>query len=222
MNQRFTPQLIDFLKWGRSQLPDKWLQLVTNASLLWNMDLDDLAAANLTDIVISFNGYSPVSYERFMRGLSFEKVFQGMSLLTERLQKTGTTIKIRGIRFPPDSETSRQKTIAFLQSLGFSPRADEFYPLHNRGGLLYSRLAPTGRTCDEFANTLAIGWDGSVPLCIGDMFHASIVGNINDYTALELHRNCLVERKMIKTQQKLCMKCDIADVFRPVFGSPVG
>lgn len=215
-------QLTDFLRWARAELPDTWLQLVTNASLLWRMDLDALGDARLTDIVISFNGFSPESYEHLMSGLSFKEVLRGMSLLAKRLQGTETVIKIRGIRFPPDPEASRQKTVAFLRSLGFEPRANEFYPLHNRGGGVYSYDAPANRVCEEFANTLAIGWDGSVPLCIGDMLHLNLVGNIREDTALELHKRCLAARRVPETQQKLCAHCDIAEVFRPVFGAPVG
>jgi len=216
------PHIIDFLKWARAQLPDKWLQLETNASLLWRMDLDALAEARLTDIVISFNGHSPESYESRVRGLSFNRVLRGMALLTERLQGVETEIRIRGIRFPPDPEASRQETVAFLRSLGFEPRADEFYPLHNRGGLLYPYRAPANRICEEFVNTLAIGWDGSTPLCVGDMFHLHMVGNIHDNTAVELRRRCSAARKAPEVQQKLCARCDMAEVFRPVFGSPVG
>lgn len=216
------PEVIHFLKWARSQLPDTWIQLVTNGSLLWHLDLDTLTEAGLTDIVISFTGYSPDSYESLMRGLSFRKTLRGLNRLVESLKDLETEIRIRGIRLPPDPESSRQRTVKFLRSLGFEPRTDEFYPLHNRGGLVYSYHASQERVCEEFANTLAIGWDGTVPLCIGDMFHKHVVGNIHDNTAVELIDLCLTARSMFSVQKTLCNRCDIAEVFRPIFGAAVG
>ena len=216
------PNFIEYLKWSRWQLPDQWIQLVTNASKLKLIDLDELANVGLTDIVISFNGYSPKHYERLMRGLSFEEVLQGIYLLKERLSSTRTEIRIRGIRFPPNQEGSRQKTVTFLRSLGLEPREDEFYPLHNRGGLLYSYHSRSKRVCREFVNTIAIGWDGTVPLCIGDMFHLKVIGNIHSDDIIEINSRCLEARLDEETQQRLCLRCDIADVFHPVFGSPVG
>jgi len=155
------PHIIDFLKWARAQLPDKWIQLETNASRLWCMDLDALAETRLTDIVISFNGYSPESYEHFMRGLSFEETLRGMTLLTERLRGTETEIRIRSIRFPPDPEASRhRRPLRFFAPLGSNHAQMSFIRCTiEEGFYIHITPPPSG-----FARNLSIHWqlDGTV------------------------------------------------------------
>ena len=97
------PNFVDFLQWARLQLPGTWLQLVTNGSQLWRMDFDALAGIQLTDIIVSFTGYSPESYESLMQGLSFEKLHQGLALHFERLQNAAPRSKFEasGCRLIP-------------------------------------------------------------------------------------------------------------------------
>ncbi|HET8946029.1 MAG TPA: radical SAM/SPASM domain-containing protein [Candidatus Polarisedimenticolia bacterium] len=66
-------RMVEWVSLARQALPDVTLGLFTNGSPLTPDLARDLATAGLDELCISFHGFDAASYERVMRGLSFER-----------------------------------------------------------------------------------------------------------------------------------------------------
>lgn len=191
-------------------------ELITNGSLLDRDIVQCLLQHNIDSLSISFPSLIKENYERIMKGLVFEKVFENVLFAIRELKRVCSTyIQITSVVTGINHE-EKEHIKQFWTGEGVN--YIELHTAHNRGGHLKdmdifnlsSQPEETAETGNE--NSLCawplrqffIGWDGSVYLCCCDMEGEYKVGNIfiDDFGDMER-----TQESMSIMQPDLCKRC---------------
>jgi sulfatase maturation enzyme AslB (radical SAM superfamily) len=187
--------------------------LSTNGSLLDEKRVNELLAADLNHLILSFNGADAATYERIMTNLCFEQTLAAI----ERLHRLGGT-QINLMANVTVSSLTRDQLPA-MKSLLADMGIDQviYSHCHHRGGSLGDEelcmpLPPAPDTrCDIFAGTTFVAWDGQVLACCHDLKNESVIGDLLYMPVEELvARRRRIEKKGVDFP--MCAECD--DLYR--------
>jgi hypothetical protein len=205
------PHLYRFIKYFSGKIDT---YLTTNASLLTPPNIERLLDANLTSIIVSFNGGEVGLYERMMGGLSFKQAEFNLADLV-RLTKSKMQV-VANVSITVQTENYLKNIKTYLNNMGI--RNILFSKCHSRGGHLKNPLIcntpmPPLNTdrCDIYANTLFVAWTGEVLACCQDLDGVAPLGNL----ITESIENILDRKQLILqhgVSYQMCRNCN--DLYR--------
>lgn len=191
-------------------------ELITNGSLLSKDIVRCLVQHNIDTLSISFPSLKKENFERIMKGLVFEKVFENVLFAVRELKKACSThIRITSVMTGINHE-EKEHIKHFWTGEGVD--YIELHTAHNRGGHLKDmdilnlpfqpeETAETDNTkllCAWPLRQFYIGWDGSVYLCCCDVEGEYKIGNIflDDFGTMER-----TQESICIMQPDLCKQC---------------
>ncbi len=225
MNEPLLDQrLPSLITYARKTLPNAIIGFSTNGQLLEGKMAKGLLHSGVNEIWVNFNGSKKETYEKIMRGLSFERVIKNLLLFKEQVVRNKLDIKI----FISTVEISLvigeiQESIAFWKKHGIPVVTT---PLNNRGGNLKSSRIKTlmktrgHRICDRPFYKIYILYNGDVILCSSDWEREIIIGNVAESGIYEVWngekqkrvREALLNKDLKKLP--LCQKCDYIHLYQ--------
>ena len=198
----------------------KHTYFVTNGSLLTPEMSRQIIEAGLDEFKVSFYGTDQDTYNRTMRGLSFEKTLQNLKdffKIRDELGKDNPKIIIQYL--PSESNESKiEEFYELMRPLIRESTGDSLclFSLHNYGdGKSYIKLGEIINTCNYPWRTIMILYDGEVVLCCMDYNGVQIVGDVNKSTIEEIwngekYRKAREDFKKLRYKNyPVCMKCDL-------------
>ncbi len=215
--------LIEYFSYLNSNTPGIEIHIITNASLLTSKIIDDLNALNITEMVVSFNGYDKESYEKTMIHLSFDKVIGNLKYIADNATDFAKKIRFIPVQTKIFKDREYYKMENLLIGLGFKKENFVgYYPCINRCGYLNNpevvesnkaleqkkQLYPVNEVlCTRFVNFLQIAWNGDIRLCYNDINNEALLGNIKTSSNEEIQEKILYFRNP-KTKPLICQRCD--------------
>ena len=188
-------RIADYIKYVKDHYPHINVNITTNAALLKRGLAEELALAGLNEIQISFNGWDKDSYEKLMRGLSFETVMKNLRDLKEITDKYGKP----AIRFIPVlskvmGKEQFHKMKSLLSGLGYGPESFiGYYICHNRCGYytdpevvdqeFYDKHNVKTHPIEQVLCRVPflfnwVDWQGRAHLCCNDIKDKMILGDL--------------------------------------------
>jgi len=114
------PQLISRIRKTRKELPDTYIWLVSNGTLLTRCNLDDLLTSGLSRINISFGVWGKEDYLKLYNIDAWDKVYEGIRALLTAKERLKSNVFValwyRAIDF--DLVRNHPENIAFLKQYG--------------------------------------------------------------------------------------------------------
>lgn len=216
-------RLAHWIALARAALPATTLGLFSNGSAL---DLDrarQLAAAGLDELCVSVHGFTPDTYERVMKGLSYSRMRRNLDEVVEAAdagQLAGLRVQIVTGDVP---EVARTREVAPPRYLGrtlLKAFSNERAAVGLEPGLTGSVAPGDGGACQRLFVKLYVLTTGECVLCNVDWRRTVILGRVGDpgtsiadvwrgaeYTAIRReHFTGRFERATI------CARCDYAQV----------
>jgi MoaA/NifB/PqqE/SkfB family radical SAM enzyme len=191
-------------------------ELITNGALLNKDIVQCLIQHHIDSLSISFPSLIKENYERIMKGLVFEKVFENVLFAVRELKKARPvhiqiTSTMTGINHEEKEQIKHFWTREGVDTI-------ELHTAHNRGGHLkdagfLNLSSPSEDTtrsghikslCPWPLRQFFIGWDGSVYLCCCDMEGEYTVGNIYMDNFSDMERT---QESICINQPDLCNRC---------------
>ncbi len=161
------------------------VSIVTNGLLLKDSNLEKLAAAGVTMLIVSVPGIDRASYTRYIP-LDWDRVLGNVERAHARLPGR---VEINVV-LPDDSPLTAEHVLAFWGARGIPVGA--INRCHNRGGFLEEGLL-TGRHgsssstfCGIMARHNFIAWDGRVLSCCHDLHAENVLGHVAEDDFLEI------------------------------------
>jgi len=188
------PQIKNMIAIARSY--KMYVVLSTNGQLLDKKTANNIVNSSLSKIIISFDGISQASYEKYRKGGDLEKVKQGIKYLIESkniLKKKKPTIEIQ-VLVNRYNEKELAEITKWLKSFGklkiikksmqiyndfsYLPENKKYkrYTFTEKGWKLNKRI---NNKCFRIWSQCVITYDGFVVPCCFDKNADNIVGNIN-------------------------------------------
>ncbi len=175
------PDIVEFVRYAKVKgLIDVYFN--TNAMPLTVKMAEDLIAAGLDRISISFEGYTKKVYERYRKGARYERVLgniRALQKLKKSLRVRRPVVRIQTVMLPELKEDiERYKSF-------WSREADEVAFLdykdmkEKKKGLAYPWA------CPQIWQRMAVWWDGTILPCNHDDDGLLDLGNIRDITIEE-------------------------------------
>ncbi|MBN3032712.1 MAG: radical SAM/SPASM domain-containing protein [Candidatus Saganbacteria bacterium] len=219
-------ELIEHLRYIRTEIPDSTILLITNGSQLTPELFEQLAQIPVSRINISFNGYDQQSYEMLMCGLSFHKLVAHLKEIAAH-NRGRVNIQFVPILTRSFGLAEVEKMKGLLTGLGFDEKNFKFHHvITGRSGklqnekLLDEAYAKSLKdieikdkskvVCLAALGNLFIGWNGDIHICCNDIYGEAVVGNIKGLkTAEELKQ---LEDKNLALRAgyafDVCRQCD--------------
>lgn len=174
----------------------------TNFNQLQEEDIKQLITAGLDRLVISLDGITQETYQKYRQGGNIEKVLHNLELLLDKKDELGSPYPIIEVHFITMEHNRHEipKATAYMQKLGLN----RFYFLLKEEGPCYipsikvkdeqeriKQLRHHLKKCHKLWTHLFVGWEGNVrPCCLtfqnaGNIFEQSFkeVWNNEIYTA---------------------------------------
>jgi len=205
------PHLVKKIKFIYEIIPNAWVQIVTNGSLLSSDKTKELLESNISEIRISIEGNNSEEYNKIRRGLDYKEIVKNVKNLREERDRNSykTQIIVTGLHLV-------NTPIDILEYERFwSQYADQVYT-RNEHKLdreikenLYSKLLP----CDMLFKHLPIFSDGSYPICIYDWMGETNYDNIKNssisqaWFAKKIMFYKIMHLIGLKRKLKLCKDC---------------
>jgi len=186
------PHLPDFITRFKERTTEAQAQIITNGTLLNPENVAMLLDRGIDLIVISFNGTDPQTYERLMKGASFEKSMANLEYTKAEIQRrSGCTTRLMVTYIVSSENMDQEEEVkAFWKAKGL--RTIPQY-MHNRGGFVeleemspLENPEPPARPCLYFQPYTFIAWNGDVLLCCNDIHHQHLLGNINRHNMAQI------------------------------------
>jgi radical SAM protein with 4Fe4S-binding SPASM domain len=181
--------LLEHLRFIKSEIPDATVLLITNGSQLTPELFESLAEVPVSRINISFNGYDQASYENLMCGLSFNKLIAHLKEIAA-LNRDRVDLQFVPIITKSFGQAEVEKMKGLLMGLGFGANNFKYHhTITGRSGKLKNErlideqpeTTPDSRvTCLAAFSNLFIGWNGDIHICCNDIYGEAIVGKIQD------------------------------------------
>lgn len=211
-------RLPSMIRYARARLPHVTIGFSTNGQLLEGGIAEELLECGLDEIWVNFNGNTAATYERIMKGLTFERTRRNVIDFKTRAVQQGAQINVY---------ISTVETKLTLQEISASESFWRQYdipvmttPLNNRGGNLHTEEIRVlsdirgYRVCDRPFYKMYIAHNGDVLLCSSDWRRETIVGNVADSSIYDVwhSRNQARIREWLLTcqwdQLPNCRQCD--------------
>jgi radical SAM protein with 4Fe4S-binding SPASM domain len=221
------PDLVKHLTYIRQEIPDAFIMMITNGSLLKPELFEALAGIPINRINISFNGYDKQSYEAQMVGLDFETVLANLKYIGA--QNRGRIelqfVPIISKRF---GKAEVEKMKVFLKEYGFNDGNFRFhFTMSSRSGKIENEelidrefVATAGRIkiedpgqviCVAHLNNLYIDWQGDLHICCDDIHGEAIIGRISELRTVEDLKKLEAANftARINRSYEVCRKCSV-------------
>lgn len=197
----------------------KHAYFVTNGSLLTPEMSKQIIEAGLDEFKVSFYGTDQDTYDRTMKGLSFEKTLQNLKDFFKMRDELGKDKPKTIIQYIP-SESNESKIEDFyslMRPLIRESTGDSLllFSLHNFGGGMSYNIGKIVYTCNFPWRTMVILHDGRVVMCSLDYNGVQVVGDVNKSTIHEIWNDrryqCAREnfRNLRYDEYPVCIKCNI-------------
>jgi len=186
--------LPDFLRQTKARYPNVRTWVTSNGALLNERVVPALLEARLDTLDVSFNGLDAPTYERLMKGATFEKVLANLEYTAREIRRTRSATQLQ-INYILTQENAHQEAEiqAFWRARGITRFRVQH--MHDRAGLTHVEgMTPRdtpglhGRNCELFEVITFVTWQGDVMYCCHDIPRAHKLGNIAEHTWEDLER----------------------------------
>ncbi|MCQ2607587.1 MAG: SPASM domain-containing protein [Bacteroidales bacterium] len=168
----------------------------TNAHFITKENADEIVKSGLTKLIISLDGYSQETYEKYRRNGSFQKVLDGMQAIQEAKQKNKSNLPLVELQCLLFKHTENHKKE--IKEIGKKFGADiiqfktaQFYDETNldmlpskknsrytvNDGKIFIKKEQKNR-CWKMWCSCIVAWNGNVLPCCFDKNHTFTFGNI--------------------------------------------
>ena len=173
------PNIDEKIRYIKSVIPDAWVQIVTNGSLLNEEKSRMLLEAGISEIRISIEGNGKAEFEQIRIGLDYDRLLANLSYLKklrDSREEYKTQIVVTGLNLkhmPLDSARYKKfwKTYADI----VYTRDEHILDFEKKERFLWKILP-----CHQLFTILPILADGRYPICIYDWYAKTVYGNIKD------------------------------------------
>ncbi len=161
------PQILDIIKEVNSKME---IVIFTNASLLHKWDDLILSNENISSIIFSVHGFTKETYNKVMKGLSFDKTYQNiLTFCNKRDNKYPKTPKIT-VSFIRTSENIKELKYFVNYWKNYVDNVSNYELMNWNGNTqnykeLYDKQKTSLRACPMFDNPLVIDAHGNVVRC---------------------------------------------------------
>ena len=189
--------LAEKISYLKKCLPHIPVQITTNASLLTEKKSQELIAAGLDQVIISFNGTTKESYEAVMGHLNYEKTLQNILHFLSLRKNNKPSVTISCVRLDANASDFAQME-QFWKEKNVSVDAIKTPVPFNRGGdqmqerytSKWALAKPTSKNqmfpCRMMGENLLIHPDGSVALCFVDYEEKHVMGRFGTNSLREI------------------------------------
>ncbi len=174
-------QLAEKIKYIHATIPDAWVQIVTNGSLLTYENSSGLLEAGISEIRVSIEGNNKNEYETIRRGLKFDQLVNNLSdlkKLRDAKKSNKTRIVVTGLNlkeFPLD-EVEYKKFWAKYADI-VHVRDEHLLNLEKKESFLQKVLP-----CDHLFTMLPVHSDGQCTICIYDWYGKAVYNTLANNT----------------------------------------
>jgi radical SAM protein with 4Fe4S-binding SPASM domain len=216
MNEPFTDRrLVDWIAMAKERVPQAWVTVTTNGTLVRPVVSDRLVQSGLDAIWFSFNGATKETYEKIM-GCSYDTVVRNIDyLLAIRPPSLQVfTNMIETVPMQPEIAENIRRWVERGVGSGSSKLVNRAGNVRNFTELNYTPLhSEPVRLCDLLFHKMYILYNGDVVLCCMDWRRQVIMGNVKQQSLREIwhgerytHYRRLHEEGRSKELQ-LCSTC---------------
>jgi radical SAM protein with 4Fe4S-binding SPASM domain len=203
------PEYFEKLSYIREKMPDVYLEIFSNGSILTKEKVDELKKFKINFINISVNAATSESYEKVTKRKHFDKVVENTIYLIKTLKDT----KIRVSMVPcPEAVSDVTKFKEFWKQ--YLPedqiQINEYY---NWQGRIFRSNEIQIKPCFRIAGHLTIQQDGKVIWCCMDIGDNPdyIIGDLNKQSLQEVWEKSEWRRIMHKQLKRMylepCKRC---------------
>jgi|KBSSwiStaDraftv2_1062776.scaffolds.fasta_scaffold210969_2 sulfatase maturation enzyme AslB (radical SAM superfamily) len=186
--------LPDFIRLAKTRYPGVNVSVTTNGTRLDSHTLPPLLDAGLNVLDVSFNGIDAPTYERLMKGASFEDVLANLDYATSLVAShSGSTRLQVNFIVSPENAANEEDVKTFLRGHGVNQFRVQ--RMHDRSGTVQlmgmtADDAPglRAQSCRIFDLITHITWQGDVVYCCHDVTRSHKIGNIREDTWGDLVR----------------------------------
>lgn len=174
-------QLAEKIKYIHSEIPNAWVQIVTNGSLLNHENSSRLLEAGISEIRVSIEGNNKEEYETIRRGLKFDQLvnnLSGLKQLRDAEKSYKTRIVITGLNlkdYPLDAGKYKKFWAEYADIVYV--RNEHLLNLEKKESLLQKVLP-----CDRLFTMLPVHSDGQCSICIYDWYGKAVYNTLVDNT----------------------------------------
>ncbi len=211
-------RFIDKVKKIRNKFNKVEIEISSNVSMIKEEDIIEMCKLNITELRLSVFGFEKETYNRMMPCLNYEKTFEKLKMISNKMKNSDTIISIVMI---DNGEINEQEFINMenmCNELGFKFERWGFLDRSNnvtyKSNNIYNENV---YYCEQNRplERMHILSDGRVIFCCQDWSHSLVVGNINTNTISEVWnsdiynnaRNSLYDKE--KDSPMICKKCKL-------------
>jgi len=198
------PGLFEKIRYARSR--NIYVSTSTNGHFLDKKNIDGIFSSGLDRLIISLDGVTPESYEKYRRGGDFTRVVQGIRDLVKRRDAEGygrPFIILQFLMFRHNLH-EREKMKDLAKDLGVDRlefKTAQFYDLSLNNPLIpedpaFSRYRKEGERyvlkyelrnrCPRLWSTAVVTWDGRMVPCCFDKNAEYVMGDLTKTSAREI------------------------------------
>lgn len=162
-------------------IPQAWVLIVTNGSLLTKENSQKLLDSGISEIRVSIEGNTKEEYEKIRRGLSFDQLVENMNCLKsirDNNKNYSTHISVTGLNLktcPLIEPDYRDFWIKYSDEVLIK---DEHIIKLDRKESILEKLLP----CPRLFTMLPVLADGKCAICISDWHGEKLYGHLNTST----------------------------------------
>ena len=216
------PLLLKKIEFIFEMIPNAWVQIVTNGSLLTNELSHKLLETGISEIRISVEGNDEYEFEKIRKGISYKELLDNITnlkKLRDGIDSCSTQIVITGLnleKFPLDKSRYKDFWGQFADKVYI--RDEHILDFQKKESLL-RKILP----CHQLFTILPIQADGQSSICIYDWYGKTVYGNLNKNTisdvwyAPKLSYYKLLHLIGLKKSIKFCRNCSFRPNYRKIF-----
>ena len=216
------PALADKVRFIKDSIPDAWIQIVTNGSLLTEEESRRLLDAGISEIRISIEGNNKAEFEQIRLGLNYDQVLSNLEYLKklrDSNENYNTQIVITGLNLkalPLDGQKYKEFWQAYADIVY---TRDEHILDFEKQERFLRKILP----CHQLFTILLILADGRYPICTYDWYAKTVYGNIKNTTinqawfAPRFLFYKLLHLAGLKKSITLCRNCSYRPNYRRIF-----
>lgn len=205
------PNYFEKLKYVREVMPNVWLEIFTNGSILDDEKIDQLALLNVNFINVSVNAASKDIYEKICKRNHFDKVVENTIKLINRLSSK-TVIRVSMVPTEVVTNEEIEKFKEFWSK--YLPKENiQINEYFNWSGKIYKNKQTIISSCFRILEHLTVQYDGKVIWCCMDIGDNPdyIIGDLTKQTLKEVWEKSEWRRLMHKQSKRIglepCFKC---------------
>jgi len=216
------PTITDKVRYIKNVIPDAWIQIVTNGSLLTEHKSRALLDAGISEIRVSIEGNNKAEFEMIRKGLNYDTILANLEFLKnlrDSQEDYKTQIVVTGLNLKEKPLNIEHYKKFWKVYADIVTTRDEHILDFEKKERFLRKILP----CHQLFTILPILADGGYPICIYDWYAKTVYGNIRNssirkaWFAPRITLYKFLHLIGLKKSIRFCRNCSYRPNYRKIF-----